>query len=379
MVAPGAPSDAGKQRGPRVLFVSKAVAPPFRDGAACLVRDLSQAFCFAAPTVLTTEDAPALEPTVRMDRFYRKPSRYAPALADNVRVLHHLLRDRDHDLWHFVFAPNPLSSHAGRLVRAIRRRPVVQTVASRPLRFEAARMLLFGDRIVALSKHTADRLVRHGAPSRRITVIPPPAVDLSRSEDEQRDARAQAGIDPAAPLLLYAGDLEFSSGARYLAEAAPLVLRQAPDAILAFACRTKTPRAVERRDELAAQLRSLGDRVRFLGEVRDLPALTASACALPFPVDDLYGKVDHPYVVLEGALLQVPVMVPEGGPLAEIHGIPTMRGGDVRALASWCVDMVRDADARRQVGAALRKAVLAQHDPGAVAARVEAIYDDLLR
>jgi glycosyltransferase involved in cell wall biosynthesis len=379
MVAPGAPSDAGKQRGPRVLFVSKAVAPPFRDGAACLVRDLSQALPFAAPTVLTTEDAPALEPSVRMERFYRKPSRYAPALADNVRVLHHLLRDRDHDLWHFVFAPNPLSSHAGRLVRAIRRRPVVQTVASRPLRFEAARMLLFGDRVVALSKHTADRLVRHGAPSQRITVIPPPAIDLSRSEEEQRDARAQAGIEPEVPLLLYAGDLEFSSGARSMAEAAPTVLREAPDAILAFACRAKTPRAVERRDELAAQLRSLGDRVRFLGEVRDLPALTASACALPFPVDDLYGKVDHPYVVLEAALLQVPVIVPEGGPLEEIRGIPTMRAGDTRALASWCVDMVRDADARRQVGAALRKAVLSQHDPVAVAAQVEAIYDDLLR
>ncbi len=379
MVAPGGPSDAGKQPGPRVLFVSKAVAPPYRDGAACLVRDLSQAFRSAAPTVLTTENAPPLEPPVRMDRFYRKPSRYAPALADNVRVLHHLLRDKDHDIWHFVFAPNPLSSHAGRLVRAIRRRPVVQTVASRPLRFEAAPTLLFGDRVIALSKYTADRLMRHAAPSKSITVIPPPAIDLSRNEEQQRDARVQAKIDPDAPLVLYAGDLEFSSGARSMAEAAPTVLREAPDAILAFACRAKTPRAVERRDELARQLGALGDRVRFLGEVRDLPALIASACALPFPVDDLYGKVDHPYVVLEGALLQVPVIVPEGGPLAEIRGIPTMRGGDTGALASWCVDMVRDADARRQVGAALREAVLSQHDPRAVAEQVEEIYQDLLR
>jgi glycosyltransferase involved in cell wall biosynthesis len=379
MVAPFAPSDAGKQRGPRVLFVSKAVAPPFRDGAACLVRDLSQALPFAAPTVLTTQDAPALVPSVRMDRFYRKPSRYAPALAENVRVLHHLLRDRDHDIWHFVFAPNPLSSHAGRLLRAIRRLPVVQTVASRPLRFESARSLLFGDRVIALSRYTADRLMRQGASGPHITVIPPPAVDLSRNEDEQRQARVQAGIDPEAPLILYAGDLEFSSGARLMAEAAPIVLREAPDTILAFACRAKTPRAVARRDELAAQLSSLGDRVRFLGEVRDLPALTASACALPFPVDDLYGKVDHPYVVLEGALLQVPVLVPEGGPLEEIHGVPTMRAGDTRALARWCVDMVRDVDARRQVGAALREAVLSQHDPGAVAAQVEATYADLLR
>ena len=364
-------------RGPRVLFVSKAVVPPFHDGSINLVRFLSQALLNARPSVLSTKNAPAVAPFVQTFPVYRKHSRFSPALLDNVRVLLHLLHESDHDIWHFVFAPNPKSSTAGKIVKTIRKRPVVQTVASRPHSFSSAKSLLFGDRVIALSKHTADRLIQNGA-NVPITVIAPPVADCSRNKDQQNQARQQANIDPHADLILYAGDLEFSSGAQAMANAVPLVLREAPNAVVAFACRAKTTRAAQRKEALEAQLKSFGSRVRFVGEVADLPALIASACALPFPVDDLYGKVDHPYVVLESALLQVPVLVPKGGPLEEIQGIPTLRGGDIHTLAGWCVEMVKDERARQQVGAALRNTVLTQHNPATVAAAVASVYEDLL-
>ncbi|HNS96409.1 MAG TPA: glycosyltransferase family 4 protein [Polyangiaceae bacterium] len=370
-------ADAGSRS--RILFVSKAVAPPFRDGATCLVRDLSQHFQYVTPSVLTVPQAPPLGPRVRAIPFYRKPSRYAPAAIDNVRVLLHLLRDFEHDIWHFVFAPNPRTSQAARLLRKIRRLAVVQTVASRPLRFEATPSLLFGDHVIALSTHTADRLIRHGAPAHRISVIPPAVADLTRSENARRKARQQAGIEAEAPLLLYAGDLEFSHGVRRMAEAIPLILREAPETVIAFACRTKTPKAQEQRQRLERHLEPFAGRVRFLGEVDDLPALIASASALPFPVDDLYGKVDHPYVVLEAALLETPVIVPKDGPMGEIGDIATMAEGDRQALAKFCVEMVRDGEARRQRGAGLRKAVLRQHDPSEIAGRVEAVYKNILK
>jgi len=238
--------------------------------------------------------------------------------------------------------------------------------------------MLFGDRIIALSKFTADRLIQHGA-SGCVTVIPPPVADLSRDKDQQRKAREQARIDPSADLVLYAGDLEFSTGADLMADAVPILLRDAPNVVVVFASRAKTPRAVQRRDMLAARLKPFGTRVRFVGEVADLPALIASACALPFPVDDLYAKIDHPYVVLESALLRVPVLVLGKGPLEEIRGIPTMRHGDTTTLAGWCADMARDVNARQQVGATLREAVLTQHNPSTVAAAVTAVYQDMLR
>ena len=362
---------------PRVLFVSKAVAPPFHDGSTCLVRDLSKALRGAHPTVLSTDEAPSIGPGIRTRPVYAKRSHFSPAKVDNLKVLLHLLRDTDHDIWHFVFAPNPASSYAGRIVKTIRKRPVVQTVASRPLRFETASRLLFGDRVIALSKYTADQLKKHGA-KQSITVIRTPVADIARSEAQQRKAREEARIDKDAALVLYAGDLEFSSGADTIAEAAPAVLREASSAVIVFACRAKTPRAMQKRESLEARLESFGPRVRFLGEMRDLPSLIASASAVPFPVDDLYGKIDHPYVVLESALLRVPVLVPEGGPLEEIGGIPTMRNGDVKALAGWCVDMVRDDGARRQVGEVLREAVLREHDSSSVGEAVMDVYGELM-
>ncbi len=362
----------------RVLFISKAITPPYRDGSSCLVRELATALTRAAPTVLSTEDAPALD-RVRMKRIYRRPSRYAPALMDNARVLAHLLTDFDHDLWHFVFAPNPMSSRAGAWIRALRRRPVIQTVASQPRSFEGVRRLIFGDHVVALSHHTAKRLRDHGAPANRITVIPPPIADIAREPEARRAARTQAGIGQDVPLFVYAGDLEFSLGSTWMAAAVPKLLRDVPDAVVAFACRAKTPRADQRRVRLSEQLASYGDRVRFLGEVQDLPALIASATAAPFVVDDLYGKVDLPYVVLEAALLEVPVLVLAGGPLAEIDGIPTIGPGDADALARWCAEMSQDDGARRDLGATLRQSVRKHHDPRAIAERVESVYQDLLR
>lgn len=358
----------------RVLFVSKAVAPPFRDGATCLVRDLAPALVSARPTILSTRDAPPLSSRVDIDRIYGGRSRYAPALADNMRVAAHLLADRRHDLWHFVFAPNPSSSHVGKLLRAVRRKRVVQTVASRPRDFRGADKLLFGDHVIALSRHTADALVADGAPSSRIHVVPPPVHDLTRDEQAQSRARKRAGIPAEVPLFVYAGDLEFSRGAAWMGKAAHAVVREVPEAVIAFACRAKTPRARDHQVRLAADLAPLGDRVRMLGEVHDLPALLASARAVPFPVDDLYGKVDLPYVVLESALLRVPTIVVRDTPLAEIPEVPTMAAGDVDALAGWCVDMAKDASAQRNVGESLRQVVRERHAPDVVARQVEDVY-----
>jgi len=103
----------------------------------------------------------------------------------------------------------------------------------------------------------------------------------------------------------------------------------------------------------------------------------ASATAIPFPVDDLYGKVDLPYVVLEAALLKSPVVVASGGPLEEIEGAPRVAPGDAVALARICVDLARDPAARRQLGESLRGHVLARHDPHQIAEQYDQLYRSL--
>ncbi len=366
------------ERTPRVLLVSKPIAPPYTDGSVCIVRDLAGSLQSVSATVLTTTDAPAISSHVRHARIYARRGSYSPALSANARVLRHLLLGPHYDLWHFVFAPNPLSSIAAHSCRALRKVPVLQTVASRPRSFARSANLLFGDRVVTLSRFTADRLTAHGFPPSRIEVIPPPIHDVERNADQAARARAHAKVPPGVPLFVYAGDLEFSQGARMVAEAIPTVLESVHDAFFVFACRTKTERARRARAVLQNKVARYADHVRFAGEVPDLPALIAAATAAPFPVDDLYGKVDLPYAVLEACLLQVPVIVPSRTPLEEIDGAMVIEPEDTQALARACIDVARDDSLRRAVGTRQRARVLEVHAPGRIARAYEELYLDLI-
>src|SRR5262245_46317548 len=125
----------------RVLFVSKPIAPPFHDGTKCLVRDVARELTTVQPIVMSTPSAPALA-RVEQARVYAAPGKFAPSLAANLRAASWLLLRSRADLWHFVFAPNPRTSRAGRLIAGLRRMPVVQTVASPPRSFDAIDRLL---------------------------------------------------------------------------------------------------------------------------------------------------------------------------------------------------------------------------------------------
>lgn len=362
---------------PRVLFVSKPIAPPFHDGSKCIVRDLATHLASVRPIVMTTKDAPLLSEKIVNEPVYPTRGAFAPAVRDNARVMQRLLLGSRPELWHFVFAPNPLSSTAARIAQGLRRVPTIQTVASVPRSFENVSRLLFGDRIVALSVHTRDRLVANGADPARIVVIPPavPAI-APLPKDVVLRARAEIGIPDDRPLVIYPGDLETSQGAKLVAEAAPGLLARS-SATLVFACRQKTPRAAMIQEELASRLRAHGDRVRFVGEVSSLLSLLATASLVLFPVDDLYGKVDMPIAVLEAMELGVPVLALDDGPLAELAGIVRVdaRSSEIVEKATL---LLEDPSRAREVSEEAREGLEARHRPATVALAYEAIYDDLL-
>ena len=362
----------------RVLFVSKPIVPPFHDGTRCFVRDLATHLPTAVPTVLATPGAAPPGPSVVVEPVYAAAGSFAPALLDNARVLRRLLLGPRHDLWHFVFAPNPPSSSAARLAVTLRRVPALQTVASVPRTFEGAPRLLFGDLVVCQSRSTRDRLVAAGAPARRLEVILPPLpFPEPIPQQQRRDALARLGLaDHPGPLLVYPGDLEFSSGARAVAAAAPASLTAHPEATVILACRPKTPRARGIEEQLRAQLAPLGDRVVFAGQVPSLPALLAASRAVLFPVDDLYGKVDLPLSLLEAQALGVPVIALQEGPLRELEGAIPLRTTD--QLAEVCSALLRDEGSWRQHSEAGAAAVRKNHDPTRIAAAYEELYRRLV-
>ena len=368
--------------GARVLFVSKPVVPPWHDGSKNLVRDVVTHLKRAKPTVLTTPGAAGLGERVTCEAVYSDSGRFAPGLTANARVLGRLLRGDAHDAWHFFFAPNVASSSAARVARAARRAlgwrgRVFQTVASAPRRFEGAAPLLFGDVVVVLSEHTRARFLAAGVEGRRLRVIPPCAAAPSAVDDAARArVREQHGLGDG-PIVLYPGDYEVSVGADTVARAVRSIVQAVPEARVVFACRPKTSEAAGARARIERELAEdeLAQYTRHVGEVAELAPLLAAATAVVFPVDDLYGKVDIPLVLLEAMAMGVPLVVARGGPLEALAAAARyVDPGDAEALAREVLAIVRDERGLAgELAAYARAAWSERYRPEVVAAA----YDDL--
>ena len=371
---------------PRVLFVSKPVVAPWNDGSKNLVRDVATHLTRARPTVLTTPGAPPLGGRVMEDAIYQSSGRFAPGLVANARVLLRLTTGDAHDVWSFVFAPNRASSSAAELARAIRRAAgwrgkVVQTVASAPQRFDGVDRLLFGDVVVVLSEWTRGRMVGSGVSAGKLRVIPPCAASPGRPSDESlREVRARYALGDAK-LVLYPGDYEVSQGAATLAEAIKTVARDVPEARFVYACREKTPRAAVARSRIEDQIRAAGlsDRVRHVGEVDHLPALLAASSVVAFPVDDLYGKVDLPLVLLEALALGVPLLLARDGPLESITSARLVSPRDPADLAASLTEMLTgDPGRAATIAAQGLELYTARFTPRVVAAQYDDLYEEML-
>jgi phosphatidylinositol alpha-1,6-mannosyltransferase len=329
---------------------------------------------------MSTPAAPRLGESagVELAPAYSNSGSFSPTLRQNARAALWLLVRSRADLWHFVFAPNPRTSEAARWLKRLRRVPVVQTVASPPRHFEPVEELLFGDIVVAQSRWTRDQFRAAGAAEcdYRIEVIPPPVGAVQpRSEEAIRAQRHEFGVPDGAPMFVYPGDLEVSSGAEVVATAATEVLRELPDAVFVFACRAKTPAAPSLG---AALVRRLGaDRSRFCSDPTDVLALMAGATGILFPVDDLWGKVDLPISLLESMVLGAPVVVWDQGPLCDLEGAIRLVPGDSAALVRTALELGRNPEFRGRVVADQRQSVQDHFRASRVAEQYEQLYREL--
>lgn len=372
---------------PSVLFVSKPIAPPFHDGSKCLVRDVAQNLTRVAPTVLSTPGAPGLTPAsgalpVRSVAAYGAPGGFTPAFSANLRAAAWVLLGSRASVWHFVFAPNARTSGAGKLLRRVRGVPVVQTIASPPRSFAEPQKLFFGDVLVAQSSWTRRAIEASfegaGLSAPRIEVIAPPVpATAAPSPQEIATVRRELRLAPEERYLLYPGDLETSSGAEATAALAERVSEALPGVVTVFAYRRKSERAAEVATRLSARLAAT--HTRFLENSPNILALLAGAAAVIFPVDDLWGKVDLPIVLLEAMALGVPVLVLDRGPLQDLAGVVKV---DDLEPANW-LDAVRGllSDPGRCLAIASdQRAALAERHAAAVVARAyEELYLGLAR
>jgi phosphatidylinositol alpha-1,6-mannosyltransferase len=319
-----------------------------------------------------------------MDPIYTSAGRFAPALAQNARVVRRLVTGDPQDVWHFVFAPNPASSTAGRIAARARRilgwkGRIVQTVASAPRSFDGVAQWIFGDAVVVVSEWMRGRLMGAGV-KQDVRVIPPCALQPREPTTEAKRAiRAKLDLGEA-PIVLYPGDYEVSRGAATVARAVAEIARVHPEARVVFACRAKTARSGEARAAVEADLRASGmlERTRHAGDVDDMHALLAASTVVAFPVDDLYGKVDVPLVLIEALALGVPIVAVTGGPLEGVSTARFVDPDDDEALAAEINRFLASSARREQAAAEGRALYLARFAPAVVAEAHDDLYEEVL-
>jgi glycosyltransferase involved in cell wall biosynthesis len=311
----------------KVLYVSKSVTPPWTDGSKNLVRDLANNVKTVMPMVMVGDSLlqDELASHVLRESIYGvSASSFSQGTHANARALWRLLMRAPEDLRHYVFAPNAKSSSAAKWMKRLRPRiPVVQTIASAPATWDPS--LFFGDRVVVQSKSSQAKLAALNIAS---TMIWPCAKAPESVEEGVVEKLRKENYLDNEPIALYAGDYEVSTGAATVAKAAPYLRSRGLQVV--FACRKKTPRAAEAQKEIEAMH---GPRDAFhFGELRSLTPLLHAASVLIFPVDNLWGKVDLPLVLLEALALGKPIVVAGGGPLEEIPTAVVVPKGEPDAL-----------------------------------------------
>ncbi len=271
------------------------------------------------------------------------------------------VRRREPDILHFHTShAHTIGAIAAALV-APRRRP--RTVLSRRVDFSIYRHSFFGlngikyraaDRIVAISGAIRDVLLADGVDPRRIDVVLS-GVDPARFAGVRpADLRAELGLPPETRVVLNVAALAWHKGQETLVEAAPAILAERPDTLIAIAGEG------EERGRLCARIRALGveERVRLLGFREDVPALLRGA--------DVFVMPSHAEglgtAVLDALACGLPVVAARAG------GIPEMIADgetgllveprDAAGLARAVVRALSDAELAARLRAAGPRAVL---------------------
>ena len=367
-----------------ILMISKPIVPPYDDSAKNIVFSQVTLGERHRYRILATADAPSPSPRVTVAPIYGGAGAYSPGLAQNLRVMGYGLRRRGAALYHYFFAPNPVTSTAGRLQRAITRVKSVQTVCSIPGRFDTINSLLFSDKVIVLSEDTKSRMAAAGVDENRLVHIYPGIAPIERADDDTRRRIRQAhGVPDTGAMVLFPGDYEFSSAADTVARAVPRLAASFPDLTVVFACRIKRPPSLAERDRIRRRLAEAGldERVVFLERVENMPAFVGAADVVVLPSESLFAKMDIPLVLLEAAAQQVPLVLADVPPLRELLrygvglGVPP---ADEAALADAVGQLLDNKKSATEMGEAGRAAVHDVFSAKKMADAVERVYDEVI-
>lgn len=216
-------------------------------------------------------------------------------------------------------------------------------------------------RVIGVSEAVA-RHVRGLGSAAAKTVAIPNGVDVEAFKPRRGAGKGET--------VIFVGRLIFNKGPQFLVEALPAVATRFPEA--RFQLIGEGPLRSELETRVARA--GLGERVRFLGEREDVPALLAEGDLLVRP-SLLEGL---PLAVLEAMACGLPIIATPVGGTPEVvkDGVNgfLVKPGDVSQLTERLCDLLADAALRRKMGRANRSLVEQGYSWDEIATRTLAVY-----
>lgn len=206
-------------------------------------------------------------------------------------------------------------------------------------------------RFHALTEHVADVMARRLLIRRsKIDVIPRGRDRASlgeRTEERRAAARRALGVGDE-PLVVATARHEWQKGLDVLVEAAPIVLREIPDA--RFLIGGRAGPQTELLEETVAHL-GLAGRISFMGPRDDVPELMCAADVFCVPSRwEGFGSI-----LVEAMALGVPTVASDIGPIQEVDGgsgwLQLVRPEHPASLAKGIVESLVDRRAAERRGA----------------------------
>lgn len=360
-----------------VLIISKPLIPPWNDSSKNLAMGIVNHARQTRFHVFSTPGTDYHSDRIIGEPIYRSAGAYSPALSQNLRVFRRILRpDRYTGIYHFFFAPNPLTSTFCRLATRFKKQATIQTVCS-PLRsYDNLSRLIFTDWTVVLSDYHLNIFRRAGIGN---VVRIYPGVEIPENTSlPANPLRERLGITDEK-VLLYPGDYEFTGGHEIILEILPRLVKEFKRIKVVFACRPKTPESKEIEAAVMQRIREIRceEEVIFLSQVDNMAELYDLTSICIFPARSLYKKMDLPLTLLECLAREIPLIVGDFAPLNEVlidGGGIAVRPDSPESILDALRRLLSDRELRNRYGRDGRESAHRNFDIKLIAREYEKLY-----
>mgnify|MGYP001179688245 CR=1 FL=1 len=367
-----------------ILFVTRPITPPWNEGSKNLTWQLVSRLTRHTAYVLTTKGKKRPSSPHASVHWLPIYTQTQLTLWQKMRLLGCLaLKPPPVDIFHFYFVPTLFTSRLLSTICRLHGKKSVQTIPSLPAELPPATKmsaLIFADQVVVYSDFSLRRL--NALSIQNVTRIDA-GIEVERWANAQPDStlRQRLGAAEEAVLILFAGEYARLGSVAVLKHIMPRVINHHPNAHFLIACRILSPAdlGIEAKLKQMVQTQQLEQKVHFLGEVADFPALLRASDIFFFPVTEMAGKIDTPLTLLEAMAAGLPILTNDIRPLNEIEGLTDLSlASDNAALLEQLSQLVSSPALRREIGRYGQSRVEQRYGLARMVTAYETLYDSFV-